>query len=82
MVNRSWGTSIESKLIQYLRGIFQCDSLSVLFFILCVNPWSYLLNTLQGSHSGKNGNSTSMNQVLLLEQVTQFSNDTEMGFGE
>ena len=45
---QSRATSIESQPIQYLRGIFQGDSLSVLLFILSVNPLSYLLNKLQG----------------------------------
>ena len=36
-----------SDLIRYLRGIFQGDSLSVLLFILTVNPLWYLLNKLK-----------------------------------
>ena len=88
-------TSIESKPIQYLRG-----SLSVLLFIVSVNPLSYLLNKLQGYHIDENGNrnqnishlffvdnlklfATNMNQMkLLLGQVTQFSNDIGMQFGQ
>ena len=97
---QSGATSIESQPIQYLCGIFQGDSLSVLLFILSVNPWSYLLNKLQGYRIGKNGNrsqnishlffiddlklfATNMNQMkLLLDQVTQFSNDIGMKFGQ
>ena len=96
---QSGATSIESQPIQYLRGIFQGDSLSVLLFILSVNPLSYLLNKLHGYRIGKNGNrnqnishlffiddlklfATNMNQMkLLLDQVTQFSNDIGMKFG-
>ena len=47
------GVSIESQLIKYLRGIFQGDSLSVLLFILSVNPLSFLLNKLKGYQIGK-----------------------------
>ena len=54
--------SMESQPIQYLHGIFQGDSLAVLFFILPVNPFSYLLNKLQGYRIGKNGN---RNQNIL-----------------
>ena len=53
---QSGATSIESQPIQYLRGIFQGDSLSVLLFILSVNPLSYLLNKLQGYRIAKKGN--------------------------
>ena len=40
-------TSLDSQPIQYLRGIFQGDNLSVLLLILSVNPLSYLLNKLK-----------------------------------
>ena len=92
---------MESQPIQYLCEIFQGDNLSALLFILCVNPFSYLLNKLPGYGIGKNGNRsqnilhlffvdylklfiTNMNQMklLLLDQVTQFSNDIGMKFGE
>ena len=53
---QSRATSIDSQPIQYLRGIFQGDSLSVLLFILSVNPLSYLLNKVQGYRIGENGN--------------------------
>ena len=53
---QSGATSIESQPIQYIRGIFQGDSLSVLLFILSVNPLSYLLNKVQGYRIGENGN--------------------------
>ena len=97
---QSGATSVESKPIQYLHGIFQGDSLSVLLFVLCVNPLSYILNKLPGYRIGKNGNrsqnishlfliddlklfATNMNQMkLLLDQVTQFSNDIGMKFGQ
>ena len=40
-------------IIYYLKGIFQGDSLSVLFFILSVNPLSVWLHKLQGYACGK-----------------------------
>ena len=63
---QSEGPSIESHLIQYLRGIFQGGTLLTLLFIFCVNPLSYLLNKLQSYRIVKNGNrnqtNTSRNQ--------------------
>ena len=44
---------ILSDIIYYLKGIFQGDSLSVLFFILSVNPPSVLLHKLRGYACGK-----------------------------
>ena len=56
------GTSIDSQLIKYLRRMFQGSSLLVLLFIPCVNPFSYLLNNLQGYLIVKNEN---RNQNIL-----------------
>ena len=39
-----------------MKGIFQADSLSVLLFILSLNPMSFLLKKLKGYAFGKNGN--------------------------
>ena len=44
---------IFSDIIYYLKGIFQGDSLSVLFFILSVNPPSVLLHKFRGYACGK-----------------------------
>ena len=76
------------------------DNLSVILFIFCINPLSFLLNKLSGYRMGSNGNrtcnithlffvddlklySTNMNSMkLLLNQVTTFSDDIGMKFGE
>ena len=71
---QSGATSIESKPIQYLRGIFQGDSLSVLLFILSVNPLSYLLNKLQGYCIGKNGNrSQNISHLFFKDDLKLFA---------
>ena len=46
---------IQSNTIHYLRCIFQGDSLSVLLFILSVNPLSFLLKKLKGYQIGPFG---------------------------
>ena len=50
--------TIKTETTKYLRGIFPGDSLSVLLFILCVNPLSFLLNRLTGYKMGPNGKRT------------------------
>ena len=48
--------NIVTEEIKYSKGIFQGDSLSVILFILCVNPLSFLLNKMNGYKMGGNGN--------------------------
>ena len=56
-LTKSWATNIHisgenvsftSNLIEYKNGIFQGDGLSVLLFILSMNPLSFMLNRLKG----------------------------------
>ena len=89
---------IVSDIIYFVKGIFQGDSLSVLLFILSVNPLSFLLHNLQGYACGKYKNynvthkfsvddlklyASSVNTAKKqLDLVTQFSEDTGMTFGD
>ena len=74
-VNIQYGaTSIESQPIQYLRGIFQGDSGSVLLFFLSVNPLSYLLNKLQGYGIGKTGNrNQNISHLFFIDDLKLFA---------
>ena len=90
--------SITTAMIQFLKGIFQSDSLSVLLFILTVNPLSFLLRNLKGYQLGseRNNNVTHnlfgdiLNYMLIISTpresnyylITMFSEDTGMTFGE
>ena len=82
--------------IKYKKGILQGDALSVILFILSVNPSSFLLNRAEGFEITEE---KSLNHVffvddlklytrsyeiakLLLDTITTFSNEVGMTFGE
>ena len=86
-----------SDAIKFLRGIFQGDNLSVLLFILTVNPLSFMLRNIKGYayEIGRTSDIThnffvddlklhasNINIKKPLDLVTTFSKDTGMTFGE
>ena len=90
--------TIITEIIKFLNGIFQGDTLSVLLFVLCLNPLSFLLQKLKGYSYGKNRNHTITHNFFVddlklyasslsilkkqLELVTKFSKDIGMKFGQ
>ena len=78
--------------------IFQGDTLSVLLFVLCLNPLSFLLQKLKGYSYGKSRNYTLTHIFFVddlklyassisilkkqLDLVTKFSKDIGMKFGQ
>ena len=56
-------------IIKYLTGILQGDCLSLILFVLCVNPLSHLLNKLcDGYRIGTPGNrTTKINHLLFVD---------------
>ena len=50
--------SITSDVINFSNGIFQGDSISVLLFILSLNPLSYMLGKLKGYNYGNDRRKT------------------------
>ena len=87
MLTRNWSTKlqlqsenemIESEYIKYLRGIFQGDSLSLLLFILTVNPMSFLLNTTEGYTLGKPGDrNLNITHLFFVDDLKLFSSSVE-----
>ena len=94
------GTSktIASDLIKILTGIYQGDSLSVILFVLALNPLSHLLRLQKGyayskDHKQQHTHNFFADDLKLygtnmsiiskqLEIVTRFSKDIGMHFGE
>ena len=67
-----------SDLIRYLRGIFQGDSLSVLLFILAVNPLSFLLNKLKGYKMGSSSNrNTNITHLFFLNDLKLYASNLQ-----
>ena len=82
----------------FLKGIFQVGSLSVLLFVLTVNPLSFVLHNLKGYQYGNKKNSNVTHNFFvddlklyannintskkLLDLITIFFKDTAMTFGE
>ena len=66
-----------SDLIRYLRGIFQGDSLSVLLFILAVNPLS-LLNKLKGYKMGSSSNrNTNITHLFFVDDLKLYASNLQ-----
>ena len=67
-----------SDLIRYLRGIFQGDSLSVLLFILAVNPLSFLLNKLKGYKMGSSSNrNTNITHLFFVDDLKLYASNLQ-----
>ena len=55
MTLRAENETIETRIMNYLIGVLQGDCLSLLLFILSVNPLSFLLKKLPGYKIGEPG---------------------------
>ena len=62
-------------IIRYLTGLLQGDCLSLILFILCVNPLSHLLNTgCDGYATGPPGNrNTEITNFLFVDDLKTYS---------
>ena len=75
---RGGETNMESKLINYSRGIFQGDSLSVLLFVLTMNPLSHLLQRMKGYRLGPPGHrDTNLSHLFFIDDLKLFAPNME-----
>ena len=63
-------------LIKYLCGILQGDCLSLILFILSVNPLSFLLNKLPGYSAGPPGKRTNkITHLFFVDDLKTYAQD-------
>ena len=76
-----WSTQLSlndmtTNLIKYLCGILQGDCLSLILFILSVNPLSFLLNKLPGYNAGPPGKrNTKITDLIFLDDLKTYAQD-------
>ena len=61
--------SITTDVIRYLCGVIQGDTLSVLLFILSLNPLSFLLTDAPGYKLKHENQSISINHLLFVDDL-------------
>ena len=67
-------TASVTDLIRYLCGILQGDCLSLILFVLCVNPLSHLLSYCPGSMIGKSGQrNTKLTHLLFVDDLKTYA---------
>ena len=60
--------------IEYLTGILQGDCLSLILFVLCVNPLSHLLKDTEGYMTGEAGQrNLSITHLLFVDDLKTFT---------
>ena len=67
-------TSIKTNMINYITSVLQGDCLSLMLFILSVNPLSFLLSLLPGYNIAKTDNSKQMlTHPLFVDDLETFA---------
>ena len=67
--------SIMTETINFLKGIFQDDSLSVILFILSVNPLSHLLKQLKG-YAARNERNINITHNFFVDDLKLYAGTT------
>ena len=65
--------NFESDFINYLRGILQGDTLSLILFVLSVNPLSFLLNKYEGYKSTTVGEDKNITHLFFVDDVKLYA---------
>ena len=65
--------NLGSDFINYLRGILQGDTLSLILFVLSVNPLSFLLNKYEGYKSTTEGEDKNITHLFFVDDVKLYA---------
>ena len=64
---------LETGFIEYLRGILQGDTLSLILFVLTVNPLSYLLHMEEGYLLGSNEERQNFTHLFFVDDLKLYA---------
>ena len=73
---RGENETIETRVINYLTGVLQGDCLSLLLFILSINPLLFLLKNLPGYKIGEpRKRGMSISHLLFVDDLKTYASD-------
>ena len=87
-LTRTWATTayikadkenVESGRIDYKRGMLQGDALSVILFILQVNPASFVLEDVEGYQLGNEEIKQNLNRLFFVDDLKLYATDIDIG---
>ena len=61
--------SFETEVINYFKGILQGDTLSLILFVLSVNPLSLLIQKQEGYQIGKDKRETNISHLFFVDDL-------------
>ena len=64
---------LETGFIEYLRGILQGDTLSLILFVLTVNPLSYFLHKEEGYLLGSNEERQNLTHLFFVDDLKLYA---------
>ena len=70
--------NIETDFIKYLRGILQGDTLSLILFVLAVNPLSFLLSKYEGYIIGKTKRTKNISHLFFIDDLKLYALNLNM----
>ena len=71
---RTQNETVETEKIKYSKGLLQGDLLSVILFLLCLNPLSHLINQCSGYKMGKPGKrDTEITHLFFVDDLKLFA---------
>ena len=71
------GDSMVSNVIKIMTGIYRGDSLSVILFVLALNPFSHLLRSTKGYAHGKNRQHQHTHNIFV-DNLKLYASDINM----